>query len=1361
MTERDHLVIDLVKELLGPRNGAYEHLPETGDPRNEYITGVLSPEVRERIADLESDVDEAIEEVSDDENQGAEGVIIAPPSAFSPALDPKSQPRSLGISFVVSASQGNPTIEVCATWARYVPDASGGWRREPQVFISEPTSVTSQPSLRWPEIGADVDLHMRVRNQHNGSYRISLYLVNQRSIPQNERPTTRDYVFQPQIRVHCVQGTSLISIVPMHASNERDTLAREEAQLAMLYCHRNALARGHMCGAVWKAIDPERPHPTLLSLSEAPFAWTDRDLVNSKELAKFSPADVRTEYLPCYPIESPDMDWPAASGLSLTLDPLVLAETWDPLSVRSHLEPLVQGYQQWITAQRHNVYSLMEYWQSLATENLDACEHIAVRIQAGIDWLIADEDVRLAFCFANRAIALQSAWARNGRVVPWRPFQLAFILLNIAALADPASTDREICDLLWFPTGGGKTEAYLGLAAFSLALRRRRADDQENDDQTGGGVGVLSRYTLRLLTIQQFRRALGVITACEVLRVWDLADSTKPTGWRPEQCIDSSPFMWGGVRFSAGLWVGGDVTPNGLQGFDYRTPDGQIRRNVGALEILQGVSNRGYDGPTTALARSIQGKRLTATGEPAQVLTCPVCQARLAIPDEGLSAGQHTLHFLFQGQARTAPIPSAMNADKIQVDTARLIHHAPPATHTLSITFTVPQNTRLSARDVDQWWRNVLTSRLGSGSSTPTLVAARPARPGYFLCSFMNNQSNAKEHNFEVYCPNPACDLNNALWAEQVPVNVSATNAVQTHLTGDVSGSLPSLHGWTWQDVLPSMQANGQRNLAYRIPIPAYTTDDQIYHRCPSLVIATVDKFARLAFEPKASSLFGHISHYHARWGFYRESCPPDSGQQPGETPTSHPPGYNARNALHRTVPLFRPPDLIIQDELHLIEGPLGSMVGLYETAIDALSERYINQQRVRPKYVASTATVRQAEYQVQSLFDRTVAQFPPSAIDVDDRFFARTTETHPLESSRAGRLYVAVAAPGKGAQTPIVRIWSALLQSVENRRHAGAGVTLDSFWTLVGYFNALRELAGAAALYRQDIRERIHASAGANARVLSDQAMELSSRANSQALPGMLDRLAHQWSEDAVLATSMFGTGVDVDRLSLMVVHGQPKTTSAYIQATGRVGRQQGGLVVTFFRASRPRDLDHYEFFTGYHRMLYRAVEPITVTPFAPRARERGIGPLAVALLRQASHINGQAVLERWRVQQRIRGGWFSQALLMANHRRDIAVEQLPDLFEQRALHQPQGRRPHVGVTADEVAAELDRWASLALDHMQTHRGEANDQFVYHESTMLRAPERGVVLGDEQHQLNQFPVAFENAPTSLRDVESTTQFKG
>jgi hypothetical protein len=236
-----------------------------------------------------------------------------------------------------------------------------------------------------------------------------------------------------------------------------------------------------------------------------------------------------------------------------------------------------------------------------------------------------------------------------------------------------------------------------------------------------------------------------------------------------------------------------------------------------------------------------------------------------------------------------------------------------------------------------------------------------------------------------------------------------------------------------------------------------------------------------------------------------------------------------------------------------------------------------------------------------------------------------------------------------------------------------------------------------------------------------------------------------------------MFGTGVDVERLGLMVVHGQPKTTSSYIQATGRVGRRQGGLVVTFFRASRPRDLNHYEFFCAYHDSLYRFVEPVTVNPFAPRARDRALGPVAVALLRQAADAPAPggtaAIHERWRVQQRSQGGILCLAGDMANARRDPDVELVPALFEARAQQQPGLRRPPAGDVDLHAGSELDLWQQLAA--------RSGGTLVYHESTLINPPSRPVVLGDLAHEIARTGVAYEDAPNSLRDVESTVTIRG
>jgi hypothetical protein len=426
-------------------------------------------------------------------------------------------------------------------------------------------------------------------------------------------------------------------------------------------------------------------------------------------------------------------------------------------------------------------------------------------------------------------------------------------------------------------------------------------------------------------------------------------------------------------------------------------------------------------------------------------------------------------------------------------------------------------------------------------------------------------------------------------------------------------------------------------------------------------------------------------------------------------------------------------------------------MVGLYETAIDALTSAG----RHRAKYLASTATTRASESQVQALFDRRLRLFPPSALSADDRFFAVTAETHPFAEGPPGRLYVGIAAPGKGPQTPLIRVWASLLQTVGDLAAFEPIVDLDDYWTLVGYFNAVRELAGAKTLYRQDIPSRLQLIS-TTPRQLDEYGVELSGRKASTELPSILETLAIPAPDApvAVFATSMFGTGVDVSRLGLMVVNGQPKTTSAYIQSTGRVGRRRSGLVVTFLRASRPRDLDHYEFFVGYHRAIYRHVEPVTVAPFSPGARSRGAGPLTVALLRQARELSGIPVDPLWRVEQRLAGQRFdSEAPLMGTARGAPEVGAIPALLESRASAQPLGRRPRPRVTDREVRSELDRWQQLAAKY------PGHDDLVYAEYAMNRLPTRAVVLGDAHHPAQGLEEAFENAPQSLREVEDTITF--
>lgn len=329
-------------------------------------------------------------------------------------------------------------------------------------------------------------------------------------------------------------------------------------------------------------------------------------------------------------------------------------------------------------------------------------------------------------------------------------------------------------------------------------------------------------------------------------------------------------------------------------------------------------------------------------------------------------------------------------------------------------------------------------------------------------------------------------------------------------------------------------------------------------------------------------------------------------------------------------------------------------------------------------------------------------------------------------------------------------------MQETERLKRANGNVVgeeLDYYWTLVGYFNAIRELASAENLYREDIPSRMREpSKKESIRPIEDHIYaELSSNISSSEIPGILERLEENGAgTDAAFVTSMLGTGVDIDRLSLMIVHGQPKSSSSYIQATGRVGRKKGALVVTFLRSTRPRDLDHYEFFTGYHRALYCYVEPVTVFPFSPRAYERAIGPVMVSMLRNAYSVKGVRVNPAWAEEnysRRSRGGQ-SGARLMTSRRTDPEIEAIIKLVELRGIEQPDSRAPKPGTMENYANSEFDRWAHLANRERDLY---------YYESTFSREPKHAVVLGDSRHRRS----VFSNAPQSMREVESTTRFAG
>jgi hypothetical protein len=770
------------------------------------------------------------------------------------------------------------------------------------------------------------------------------------------------------------------------------------------------------------------------------------------------------------------------------------------------------------------------------------------RILEGIELVAANEMARAAFCFANRAMALQrersvrSLARRRGDPAPalvatrWRPFQLAFILLNLPALVDRRHDHREVADLLWFPTGGGKTEAYLGLTAFVLALRRLR--EPVGGHRNDLGVAVLMRYTLRLLTVQQFQRATALICACEFLR------ETEGT--------------WGDERFSIGLWVGRSATPN-----LYTDPQGE-RGAKQALERLANGHLPRRDG-----------------GSPVQLLYCPWCGAGLTRKEPG---------------SVEKPVPGTYVADD---DAARV----------------------------------------------------------------------------DIYCADEDCHF-----------------------------SLVTSEG-----------------------IPAHTVDEQLYRNIPSLVIATVDKFAQMPFNGRIQALFGRVDRYCSRHGYLT------AGDRHAN---SHRASRSAPAAAVVPVLPAEPPDLIIQDELHLIAGPLGTLVGLYETAVDLLASVTVDGHRVGPKVVASTATIRRSEEQIGALFRRRVAVFPPPGIESTDSWFGREVP----RDDQPGRLYLGVSAPGKSVKTALVRVYAALLSRARAIHQADPQVG-DPYMTLVGYFNSLRELGGALRLIEDDVPGRIRVLNRRNATTWPRRTLfereELTSNKRAEEVPKVLDKLERRFTAesprpgeypvDTILASNMISVGVDIDRLGLMVVNGQPKTTAEYIQATSRIGRQPPGLVVTVFNWTRPRDMSHYERFRSYHGALYRFVEATSVTPFSSRARDKGLEGVLTSLVRLGDpNLAGEQDAGNFDAADT----WVREAVeVLANRAGAIKGSTVATHTHQEAL------------------ADLDRWTDVAEPDMLCYSRRGLGP-----RARETAPDKRYLI-DSQEDRNREGVF--SAPGSLREVES------
>jgi len=830
-------------------------------------------------------------------------------------------------------------------------------------------------------IGKELSIEVSVlaRRLTKNRYLCTVSFVN-RSIKVKDEST----LYQTSIDIKT--NTECKFIPYPEARRDFDMDVDDESAL-LLYRNYPTFAIGHNIGINWNreaGLNTDVLHLTPMPVYEAPSITPSISFANGLE----AEIDMRTQS--------------------------IVSEKKQALSV---LNSLINEYQNWISAREieaSNDLLIQENYKRSAALNISECQEALKRMKAGLALLESDDQVYEAYRLTNEAMLMQQYHSRlperkvlfNGRVsVPdaypsqeipknggmWRPFQIAFFLSVLESIANPNSGDRQLVDLIFFPTGGGKTEAYLGVSAFTILLRRLR--NVENS-----GTVVLMRYTLRLLTTQQFIRAAALICALEIIRRRELE-------------------RFGTEEFSIGAWLGGAVTPNNHQ------------KAIDALPELRRRGDRAVN--------------------PFLLLKCPWCGCTLG-----------------------------------------------------------PIKNDASANDE------------------------------YHTAGYKVLTTSPRE--FRFFCPDSRCDFSTKL--------------------------------------------------------PLSVIDEEIYKKPPTLIIGTVDKFAQMSWQEGARSIFGIDS----------------SGNQ-----------------------IVSPPELIIQDEFHLISGPLGSMVGLYEGVIEDLCTADVNGKKVLPKIISSTATIRRFKAQAEAIYGRNrVSLFPPPGLDAADSFFAVwARENGKLVQ---GRMYVGINAPGLGSvQSAQVRVGAALAQAPMD---LNTDEERDPWWTNLWFFNSIRELSNTVSLFQSDIPNYLldmKRRYGTETRHLNT-INELTSRRQSHELPKILSELEKKYRGlsdpsqrgiwDACLASNIIEVGIDIPRLSLMTIVSQPKSTSQYIQVSGRVGREwnvKPGLVVTIYTSNRPRDLSHYEHFRSYHEKLYAQVEPTSVTPFASPVISRALRGAVVAFVRMKCPIN------------------------------------------------------------------------------------------------------------------------------------------
>ena len=962
--------------------------------------------------------------------------------------DAKEESRSEGesekffkqnsIGLRIEVKMGIKKIKLVVNYGKYGVNKNGIWERRElgaakqvhELVLSKAEgeleildSSNSVEAKIWWKFYDKTVLNVFLENPKTWiSYEEEIWTENQMKERVGYQEATKrnneNSMFQPFISLQSIDDKSPFQSV---STTSKFYKSVEDDLFDMLYRNKKVFGSGYGCAAEWEdSSDPRYVRTTIIPTFQ------------NDEIAKFT--DNENDQLKPTLVDMYD--------LCCFKD--IANYVANRKTIGEKLLPILNKYRNWIQKKTNAIQTEFERtgYAEIAVKNMKKCSDVLTRMEDGYK-LLTDENERdnkqivKAFVLANRAMLYQRLHFeyalknfKNKKNVEWPnakmpgqsywyPFQIAFILMSLRGIAFKNHDDNSIVDLIWFPTGGGKTEAYLGVAAFAMLLRRLRGETEN-----GLGVSVIMRYTLRLLTLQQFERASTLICALEYLR-----RKVKRSG------LGDEPFL-------LGLWVGYSLTPNHFQS------------SSEALELLK--ANPHIAPPE---------------GSPCQTNYCPWC--------------------------------------------------------------------------------------------------------GYRLSPYSNFKFDSKTKWTLVRCTN------------------ESSRCIFTN-----------------------------RSFAPDKILPLVTVDSDIYTRCPTMIIATVDKFARLPFRPDIANIFGRPSRKCELHGFLpREKYPSCNIKGEG----TH---RNDNKDKVRNLASIFPPDLIIQDELHLITGPLGTMVGLYETTVDYLTRITRNGKELRPKVIVSTATIKGAQDQVRKIFNRSkTLTFPPPGIERNDSFFW-------WETGRKEKLFVGVSFSQRSGKYALAKLYAALLQKMHMMRSLPTmnDDRVDPYWTLVGYYNSIRELGGANRLVEDDVVQNIDFLADAvyqNSGDVRDLGTpengidELTGRKTQKEINEIRDKLEKSLPDQNVisvlLATNMISVGIDIDRLALMAVNGQPKTATEYIQATGRIGRREtspGGVFV-LFNPYKPRDLSHYENFNGFHSMMQKHVEPSTLTPFSIPSYHRALHAVLIGMIR------------------------------------------------------------------------------------------------------------------------------------------------